>query len=393
MTHSNPGPLAHSVIRGSKVGLAVSLGMAVLTSGGMTMSATGAEVPFTSVVVDDSPPARPYYKMIGDIDGDGYADIVVGGARGPLVWYRYPDWGKAEIASGGYRGVRGDIDDVDGDGDADIVMGGVVWFANPGIGGGQWQMIRIDNLTAHDVELGDVDRDGRLDVVARDQSAFGGSGNTVYVYRQQSPTAWQKQVIRCPHGEGVKLVDLDGDKDLDIVIGGIWYENIGDLTQWPEHRYTAAWQEPDAKVEVADFNQDGRQDIVLTPAELRGETYKAAWYEAPEDRKQAGWVEHVIVPSIEAVIHSLAVGDFDGDGDDDVAMAEMHQGQDPDEVTVHLNLGGGATWHKQVISTDGSHDIIAADMGRDGDLDILGANHAGDSHPVELWRNDLDPSK
>ncbi len=68
-------------------------------------------------------------------------------------------------------------------------------------------------------------------------------------------------------------------------------------------------------------------------------------------------------------------------------MAEMHQGRDPDEVSVLLNENHGASWRKQVLSNRGSHDIIVADMDRDGDLDIVGANHGG-IHPLEMWRNE-----
>jgi hypothetical protein len=351
--------------------------------------AAEAKVRFTRMTIDQDPPPRPYYKMLGDIDGDGLLDVLVAGADGPLVWYKYPDWTKTEIAAGGWRGVRGVIGDVDGDGDADVVMGGTVWFRNPRIGGGRWTMTRIDNQKAHDVELGDLDRDGRPDVVARDQSAFGAAGNKIYVYRQKSPAAWEKQTLACPHGEGLKLTDLDRDGDPDVVIGGRWYENTRGSDRWIERRYSDAWTEPDAKVEVADFNADGRADVVLSPAELRGQRYKVAWYEAPEDPRQAHWKQHVIVPDIEAVVHSLVVGDFDLDGDVDVGLAEMHQGEDPDEVMLQLNLGGGAKWRKRLLSNDGSHDLVTGDLGGDGDLDIVGANHAGPSHPLELWRNDL----
>ena len=171
------------------------------------------------------------------------------------------------------------------------------------------------------------------------------------------------------------------------MIGGLWYENPGDeKTRWNQHAYTTTWTEPDAQVEMSDLNGDGRPDIVLTPAELKDETYRVCWYEAPPNPTESDWKEHVIVPTIECVIHSLGVGDLDGDGDIDVAIAEMHQGKDPDEVSIHLNEGNGTSWRKQVLSNTGSHDIVVADIQGDGDLDILGANHAG-VHPLELWKN------
>jgi hypothetical protein len=357
------------------------------------VSAEDARVPFTHVTIDANPPSRPWYKMVGDIDGDGDMDVIVGGAKGPLVWYEYPSWQKTQISEGGWNGVKGEIADIDGDGDVDIVMGGVFWFSNPRIGGGSWTMVRIDRQRAHDVAVGDLDLDGRLDVVARDQSAFGKAGNAVYVYQQENPRSWKKREIPCPRGEGLKLGDIDRDGDPDILIGGQWFENTRGTAagRWKEHVYTRAWAEPDAKVEMADINGDGRVDIVLTPAELRGEIYKVSWYEAPADPTNGDWAEHVIVPSIEAVIHSLGVGDFDGDGCVDVAIAEMHQGADPDEVCVYLNRKGGTAWQKQLLSTRGSHDIVVADIGADGDLDIVGANHGGASCPLELWRNNLNP--
>jgi hypothetical protein len=57
----------------------------------------------------------------------------------------------------------------------------------------------------------------------------------------------------------------------------------------------------------------GPLDIVLTPAELAGQTHKIAWYKAPDDPRRE-WTEHVVIPKIEAVIHALALGDFNRDG-------------------------------------------------------------------------------
>jgi len=138
---------------------------------------------------------------------------------------------------------------------------------------------------------------------------------------------------------------------------------------------------------VADINGDSRPDVVLSPSELKGQTYKMSWFEAPADPKKENWPEHVIAEPIECVIHGLVTADIDGDGATDVVSSEMHQGADPDEVTVYLNRRDGASWKKQVISAKGSHYIRVADIGNDGDMDIVGANWSGDYQPIEMWEN------
>jgi hypothetical protein len=74
--------------------------------------------------------------------------------------------------------------------------------------------------------------------------------------------------------------------------------------------------------------------------------------------------------------------------------AEMHQSTNPDEVSVYHNNSGGATWTQQVVATTGSHNIRVADSGKDGDIDIIGANWSDaalDSAVIRMWRNNLKP--
>jgi len=345
------------------------------------------------VTIDKQPPEMPYSKIAADFNGDGLPDIAIGGAKGPLVWYAYPTWTKRLIAEGGYETVEGESADIDGDGDQDIVMGGIVWYENPGTMNQStkrpWASHRVAQLRAHDIEVGDLDRDGKLDIVTRDQSSFGNpSGNKFHVWKQQTPDNWSGFEVECPHGEGIKLGDLDRDGDLDVIIAARWYENTGNiLGPWTEHFYSTLWRHADTEVQCSDLNNDGRPDIVLTPAELMGGIYHISWFEAPEDAKKPDWREHVIEEVQETVVHSLGVADMNNDGKPDVVIAEMHQGVDPDEVRVYLNQGGGLTWMMEVLSTTGSHDIVLVDIGADGDIDIVGANHAGSFQMVQLWEN------
>jgi hypothetical protein len=93
----------------------------------------------------------------------------------------------------------------------------------------------------------------------------------------------------------------------------------------------------------------------------------------------------VVDAPVETVHHFAGIADFDGDGLGDIATAEMHQGEDPDEVKIYLNAGAGETWRKVVLSTTGSHSMRIADLDGDGDMDLYGANWRG--RAVEWWEN------
>ena len=368
---------------------------ALLMGAALTAHADDANEPaipeFERVVIDDDQPERPWYKMVGDLTGDGELDAVVAGQHGPIVMYRPPDWEKIHIAEGVHDGgVRGEIADMNGNGRNDIVMGSVVWLENPSFDDGAWQgdwtVHRIGEQPTHDALVGDLTGNGLLDVVARDQSAFGGAGDAVHIFYQREPNEWEAESLDCGHGEGVALADISGDGQLDIIAGAAWFENASG--EWRPHVFAPDWEHAHVKVEAGDINGNGRLDIVLTPAELAGEHYRISWFEAPAGDRTEPWTEHVIVEEVEAVVHALALADFNRNGALDIAYAEMHQGQDPDEVVVMLNRDNGAGWERLVIDTEGSHDIIAADMTGNGALDIFGANHDGDS-PVVIWKNRL----
>lgn len=353
------------------------------TAGNAATCSTGLD--FEHLVIDENGPVDVWQKAVADLNLDGRVDLIAGGqAGGGLVWYESPTWTRHEIAPGGGHSTDGESADVDGDQDPDVVSltrSGIMWYDNP-----TWASHVIDTRTLHDVEVADFDGDGDVDIVARDQGAFGGSGGELHFYEQESPTSWSHRGVTIPDGEGLLAADLDGDGDSDVVIGGRWYENTGDVVNgaWTEHLY-GNWSHPHTFVSVADLNGDGRPDVVLAPAELAGQNSLIAWYESPDDPVAGEWREHVIEADVEAVHHFVGAADFDRDGNMDVAAAEMQQGADPDEVKVFINGGQGGSWSKSVVSTDGSHSMRIVDADGDALPDLFGANHRGSN--VDLWLN------
>jgi len=367
----------HLIIRSSIIRL--NLVLWLLLAAGSSL----AQAPFSCILIDPEGGERPWGKCFGDLNNDGHTDLIVGGyTSGGLVYYENPGWQKRIISD--EPGFSTDIEvyDIDGDNDLDVFcvrQNTIEWFENPG-----WESHVIDSVRCHDLEMSDFDKDGKIDIVARDQGEFGHEGDVLFFYKQVSPESWKGSKINCKDGEGLKVFDINDDDQPDVLTNGFWFENTGDILQWEGHSYTDTWTFKSSYIDVGDINGDGREDIVLSPSELKGMVFRISWLEAPEDPKDI-WKEHIIDDNVEAVHHFVGVADFDGDGNLDVATAEMLQGDDPDEVKIYYASNSGDTWTKQVIHDSGCHSMRIMDIDDDGDMDLFGANH--NDRRIRLWVN------
>ena len=102
---------------------------------GFVAEGATAQIPFRHIVIDRDCPMQPHCKTVGDINGDGFVDVLAASAFGQgLFWYVYPNWTKHRIDSGDFT-TDMQVGDVDKDGDWDVIIPktdiGLVWYENP----------------------------------------------------------------------------------------------------------------------------------------------------------------------------------------------------------------------------------------------------------------------
>lgn len=314
---------------------------------------------------------------LADLDRDGDLDFITGEQRGRIFWFEYqsPDkWVKHDLGGDSPSDVGGAVLDVNRDGWPDFVAGGA-WYENPKAPREKPFVRHVfdERLQAvHDLILGDVNGDGRTDVLTMSDR------NDLRWYEIPSDPLepWKSKHI----GESVHSGISFGD--LDVVRSNAWFENSDHGARWTIHKMTEPWgaMEPPFAVNATqtatvDLNRDGRLDVVICDGE--NPNSKIAWLESPPDPRTGKWQTHPLPrgdDNSRGALHSLIVADFDGDGDADIFTVEMERfaGARPPRWFIWENVDGKGKLVERVIldANLGGHEAVAGDVDGDGDLDI-----------------------
>ncbi len=337
----------------------------------------------------------PRSVALGDLDGDGDLDLVSANEQGTnltLLFQETPGLFAPPQALGGSpitdSPVSVALGDLDGDGDLDLVSANedgndLTVFFQETPGGFAPSQPLAGPATPQSVALGDLDEDGDLDLVSANED-----GNDLAVFFQETPGSFAARPLGglgvTDGPESVALVDLDGDGDLDVVSANqvgddltIFYQELGALgPAFPLGGFPAT----DSPVSVAlgDLDGDGDQDLVS--ANLDGSNLTAFYQEAGSFTL----APPLGGPGTTQNPRSVALGDLDGDGDLDLVSANEGGG----DLRVYFQESTGGFAPAPPLGGPGTtsrpRSLALGDLDGDGDLDLVSANVGSDNLTV-FW--------
>ena len=330
---------------------------------------TGSE-PNTVAVADFNRDGKADIATVNE--GNGTVSILLGNGDGTFaspVSYSIGDAGDLESLA---------VGDFDGDGKLDLVVGGgpTNVFVLLGNGDGTFgpPVSFQAGGSASDVAVGDFNGDGKLDV-AVSNSAY----DTVGILLGNGDGTFQPPVTYPAGGraEYVAVGDFNGDGKLDLVTANAYNppEGIsvllgnGDGTFQP-YLYYQAGTTPQS-LTVADFNGDGVLDIAAGNA---GDSTISVFVGNGDGTFQSQKVYPAgTMPLWEAS------GDFNGDGKLDLAVSG--------EGSTSVLLGNGdGTFQAplEFLGGTAADSVAVADFNRDGKLDLVTADEQASAVSVLL---------
>lgn len=324
--------------------------------------------------------------LTGDIDGDMDEDIfIIDNAVSTVTpsdfgWYENLDGAGTFGAFNSFEGIRSDYNflaDFEGDGDLDFFAEGksddFVVYPNTDGDGTFGDPVSVAERSVSPVSMGDVDSDGDLDIVAYDPARgtlfYENLGDERGIVAE--PVALE-ELADSEHDYHWYIADMNGDDRADL----IWYQEETNAIAWqanlggfgtfgnPTVFVTLSDAIDPYTVASGDFDGDGDQDVFSGSAT----DMKAAWYENLDGKGNFG-EQHVLADDL-FLIWASKTADLDNDNDIDIIVGAGI------EIVWFENADGKGTFNRHTLTSDvrGTASLDVADVDSDEDLDVLSAS-------------------
>lgn len=310
-----------------------------------------------------------------------------------VFWYENPGWERHEVVHCPDLSVGGSLGDLTGTGRPDLVVGRnanteLYWFEVPQDPRTPWTQHLITDAFRkyHDTAIADVDGDGDPEVVVCSQR----SETVCYFDIPEDPrvSPWPDNCLHVVaeglNVEGLAVADLDDDGVPEIVAGPNVFRRGAD-GDWERERLGDDWEW--TRVAITDLDDDDDPEIVLTEGDLpyQGNRLGRVGVFDPPDWDVTVLDDDLFCP------HTVQAADFNRDGRPDLLVGEMGLGDNDDDARlfIYRNRGAGLDgWSgfERIEIGQGvpTHEAKSVDLTGDGSLDVVGKSYGPDVH-VDAW--------
>ncbi|MEZ4702208.1 MAG: T9SS type A sorting domain-containing protein [Rhodothermales bacterium] len=318
----------------------------------------------------------PIHIQRADLDGDGDDDYAVADAGialdegGLILLIRQDDGGFVRQDLDADRRFDDiDLEDLDGDGLIDVVGVGFwqdslrIWI-NEGDLNFSEKIVdpSVNQLEA--LEAADVDDDGDIDLLV-DDVLYKNDGNGAFTETQDLFT-WS--ALSPSAGRDFVVADLDNDGVLDILTyatvgtGGLYL--LDGASGFNDALLNSSAIDLGGDLLVSDLDGNGWKDIVR---QNTGDKYVSVLYQMAEGVYEEDVIEDNWDTSGRGA--QMALGDLDGDGDDDLVFPEY--GNVDGDMAWYENRSGRLYRHYLYSEVQAAYRPLMTDLDGDGDLDVL----------------------